>query len=180
MFPPATDSPRKSTGRSSRFEQHDGAAGGKPLLGDGQAAGSAAHDDRGEALANVSLSLRHRTSRRGRRLALPDILSRPSAGREVRRSTLAAMAGKQKSSDAKDPTFEERLAALEAVVEALEGDKLGLEDSLARYREGMEHLLACRALLDGAEGRLLELLEGPGGTAIERPFGKEGEAEGAG
>ena len=70
--------------------------------------------------------------------------------------------------DEAPPTFEQRLAALEAVVEALEGDDLGLEESLARYREGVGHLEACRALLDDAEGRLVELLEGADGEARER------------
>ena len=50
----------------------------------------------------------------------------------------------------KPPSFEERLEALETVVEALEGDELTLEVSLERYREGVEHLRACRELLDAA------------------------------
>ena len=69
----------------------------------------------------------------------------------------------------KPPTFEERLAALEAVVEALEGDELTLETSLAQYREGVEHLKACRTLLDAAEARLAELVE-VDGEARERPL----------
>ena len=63
------------------------------------------------------------------------------------------MAAKRKS-----PTFEERLAALEGVVRDLEGEELPLEASLTRYREGVEHLRACRALLDDAEARLAELV----------------------
>ena len=57
----------------------------------------------------------------------------------------------------KEPSFEERLEALEAVVRDLEGEDLPLEASLTRYREGVEHLRACRALLDDAEARLAEL-----------------------
>lgn len=56
------------------------------------------------------------------------------------------------------PTFEERVEALEAVVEALEAEDLPLETSIERYREGVTHLEACRALLDDAERRLLELV----------------------
>ena len=48
------------------------------------------------------------------------------------------------------PSFEERLEALEGVVHALEAEDLPLERSLERYREGVEHLRACRALLAGA------------------------------
>lgn len=68
------------------------------------------------------------------------------------------------------PGFEERLASLDVIVRALEGEGLTLEESLTRYQEGVEHLRACRALLDGAERRLLELVERPDGTASERPL----------
>jgi exodeoxyribonuclease VII small subunit len=82
------------------------------------------------------------------------------------------MAARRKQSEAGaeggEPGFEERLAALEAIVRELEGEGLALEASLARYQQGVEHLKACRALLDGAEKRLLELLEQPDGSAKER------------
>ncbi len=77
-----------------------------------------------------------------------------------------------------EPTFEARLASLESVVRALEGEGLSLEDSLARYQEGVEHLRACRALLDGAEARLAELVGGDedAGDLRETPLrvGEEG------
>jgi exodeoxyribonuclease VII small subunit len=66
------------------------------------------------------------------------------------------------------PSFEERLEALEAVVRELEGEDLPLEASLERYRQGVEHLSACRALLDAAEGRLAELVVGRDGETRER------------
>jgi len=66
------------------------------------------------------------------------------------------------------PSFEERLEALEAVVRDLEGEDLPLEQSLERYRQGVEHLSACRALLDEAEGRLAELVVGRDGKTGER------------
>jgi exodeoxyribonuclease VII small subunit len=69
----------------------------------------------------------------------------------------------------KEPGFEARLEALEGIVKELEGEDLSLEDSLARYQQGVEHLKACRALLDGAERRLLELVAGEGGAG-ERPL----------
>lgn len=72
--------------------------------------------------------------------------------------------------DAQAPTFEARLEALEGIVKALEGEGLSLEESLARYQEGVEHLRACRALLDGAERRLLELTERADGSVAERPL----------
>ena len=76
----------------------------------------------------------------------------------------ARKAASKKSAKAPEPSFEDRLEALEQVVEDLEGEELGLEASIERYREGVEHLRAARALLDEAEQRLVELV-------------KEGEAE---
>jgi exodeoxyribonuclease VII small subunit len=92
------------------------------------------------------------------------------------------MAARKKSAAAptKDaaspPSFEERLEALEAVVRDLEGEDLPLEASLERYRIGVEHLRACRTLLDDAEARLVELAVGPGGEVRETPLvvGEEG------
>jgi exodeoxyribonuclease VII small subunit len=83
------------------------------------------------------------------------------------------MAGaKRKQESADGASFEERLAALEAVVKELEGESLTLEASLGRYREGVEHLRACRAMLDDAERRLVELVADPSaeGGASERPL----------
>ncbi len=87
------------------------------------------------------------------------------------------MAGKKTKAAKSEPTFEERLAALEGVVDDLEGEELPLETSLERYRQGVEHLRACRALLDDAEARLAELVgEGADGEALEQPLrvGDEG------
>gem|GEM_PF-165776 len=75
-----------------------------------------------------------------------------------------------KTPDLEEPGFEQRLVALEAIVRELEGEGLTLEQSLARYQQGVEHLTACRALLDGAEKRLVELAERPDGSARERPL----------
>lgn len=61
------------------------------------------------------------------------------------------------------PSFEARLEALEAIVRDLEGEGLSLEQSLARYQEGVAHVTACRALLDAAEKRLVELADTPSG-----------------
>lgn len=78
------------------------------------------------------------------------------------------MAAKKKAAKS-EPTFEERLEALEAVVADLEGEDLPLEASLARYKQGVEHLRACRALLDDAEARLAELVgEDEDGEPVER------------
>jgi exodeoxyribonuclease VII small subunit len=71
-------------------------------------------------------------------------------------------------------SFEDRLRCLEEVVRDLEGSELPLEQSIQRYRDGVEHLKACRALLDEAEKRLVELVAetGPEGETrvTERPL----------
>ena len=78
----------------------------------------------------------------------------------------------------KEPSFEDRMEALEQVVRDLEGEELPLEASIERYREGVEHLQACRALLDDAERRLIELVRTNDGEAEEKPFGQEGTRAG--
>lgn len=80
------------------------------------------------------------------------------------------MAARSRKSGKSAPTFEERLEALETVVEALESGSLDLETSLQRYKEGAEHLQACRTLLDQAETRLAELVEDADGGLAERPL----------
>lgn len=81
----------------------------------------------------------------------------------------ARKAPSKKPKKPQEPSFEDRLEALEQVVEDLEGEDLGLEASIERYREGVEHLQACRALLDDAEQRLVELVK-VGEAEEERPL----------
>ena len=71
---------------------------------------------------------------------------------------------------ADDLGFEGRLEALEAVVRDLEGEDLLLEASLDQYKRGVEHLRACRSMLDDAEQRLAELVASSGGGTTERPL----------
>jgi exodeoxyribonuclease VII small subunit len=68
------------------------------------------------------------------------------------------MAARKKDGNADPIGFEQHLEALETVVNDLEGEGLTLEDSLARYKQGVGHLRACRAMLDDAEARLAELV----------------------
>jgi exodeoxyribonuclease VII small subunit len=73
------------------------------------------------------------------------------------------------STDAPDLTsltFEEALARLQTLVEALERGDGSLEESLRRYEEGMKLVAHCNDLLDKAELRVRELL--PNGD--EAPF----------
>lgn len=57
----------------------------------------------------------------------------------------------------KSLTFEEALANLEAIVKDVEEGKVGLEDSIRRYEEGMKLLKHCRAILSQAELKIQKL-----------------------
>ena len=56
-------------------------------------------------------------------------------------------------------TFEQALERLEAAVRELESTETGLDQSLARYEEGVQLLKRCRSILDAAE-RKIRLLTG--------------------
>ena len=68
--------------------------------------------------------------------------------------------------DYSDLTFEQALAQLQELVEALENGDGSLEESLARYEQGMKLAAYCNDLLDKAELRVQELLP----TGEEIPF----------
>lgn len=56
-------------------------------------------------------------------------------------------------------SFEEAFRRLEAIVATLESGRGELEESLAKYEEGVRLLRRCRQILDGAERRV-EILKG--------------------
>ena len=60
--------------------------------------------------------------------------------------------------------FEDRLTALEAVVERLERGDLTLEESVRLFEEGVHLSEACKVELDKAEGRIQVLVETRGGA----------------
>ncbi len=53
-----------------------------------------------------------------------------------------------------EPSFEEALATLEAIVEAMESEQLPLEDLVTQYEKGSALLSRCEAILQGAKGRI--------------------------
>ena len=63
-------------------------------------------------------------------------------------------------------TFEEALAQLQKLVAELESGDGSLEESMARYEQGMKLAAYCNELLDKAELRVQELLP----TGEEVPF----------
>jgi len=76
---------------------------------------------------------------------------------------------KTKGAD-KEPTFEDRLARLEKIVERLESGEAGLDESLRLYAEGAELIRACRKILGAAEKKIVQLTEATGGELKEEPF----------
>jgi exodeoxyribonuclease VII small subunit len=82
---------------------------------------------------------------------------------------------KKKSSDV-ELCFEDALKELEAIVGKLEGGKLGLEESLEQYEQGVQHLKQCYQQLRHAERRI-ELVSGLDATGKVQsvPFDEEDE-----
>ena len=76
---------------------------------------------------------------------------------------LAMAARKEKD---REPSFEERMARLQAVVERLESPDVPLEESMALYKEGCELARLCREQVDKARSEV-RLLAGDG---TQTPF----------
>lgn len=91
-----------------------------------------------------------------------------------------------------ESSFEEALERLETIVEELEAGSLSLEQSLARYEEGMRLSRRLTQTLDQAEKRIERLVEEEGGgepttrtfeqaageAAAHAPAGEGGRARG--
>ncbi|AEV27837.1 MULTISPECIES: exodeoxyribonuclease VII small subunit [Azospira] len=58
------------------------------------------------------------------------------------------------------PSFEEALADLERIAQAMEGGNLSLEESLSAYKRGVELLKLCQGQLADAEQRVQVLESG--------------------
>jgi exodeoxyribonuclease VII small subunit len=50
-------------------------------------------------------------------------------------------------------SFEESVSKLEEIVAAIESGQIGLEESLAKYEQGMALVKRCRGILDSAVER---------------------------
>lgn len=56
-------------------------------------------------------------------------------------------------------TLEESMAGLQAVIDKLETEDIGLEESFKLYQEGMKLLKSCNAAIDKVEKKLIVLEE---------------------
>ncbi len=77
-------------------------------------------------------------------------------------------ASPKKPAESGEPSFDERLERLEAIVSALEEGGLGLEQAIERYQEGIELLKGCHGALEGYRRRVEELTRDA--EASMRPF----------
>ena len=68
------------------------------------------------------------------------------------------------------PSFEQALERLETVVEELEGGSLSLEDSIARYEEGVRLSRQLGRTLDQAEQRIERLVAAGDGEPATEPM----------
>lgn len=66
--------------------------------------------------------------------------------------------------------FEEALARLEQIVQALESGQIGVEETLARYEEALALEAHCRAILDRLEQRIRKVQLEAGGPPRVEPF----------
>jgi exodeoxyribonuclease VII small subunit len=75
------------------------------------------------------------------------------------------------------PSFEDALLQLEQTVRELEDGRLGLDEALARYEQGVGLIKSCHARLRQAEQRIL-LLTGvdDAGQPVLQPFQHEATA----
>jgi exodeoxyribonuclease VII small subunit len=54
-------------------------------------------------------------------------------------------------------TFEQAITRLEKIVQAIEQGKVGLEDSIKQFEEGMALIGHCRSILGSAEMKIQQL-----------------------
>ena len=66
--------------------------------------------------------------------------------------------------------FEQHLQEVEQVVKSLEGGKLGLEESIEKYEQGMKALRQCYAILEAAEKKIQILVKEKDGSLSAKDF----------
>ncbi|MHB1315575.1 MAG: exodeoxyribonuclease VII small subunit [Christensenellales bacterium] len=69
----------------------------------------------------------------------------------------------------KNESFEDLLKRLEEIVDSLEDQTIGLEESIRLYEEGMSLTKQCRRILDEANGKIEIVMNG----AAVVPFQEE-------
>lgn len=77
-------------------------------------------------------------------------------------------------------SFEDAMKRLETIVEELEGGELSLDDSIARYEEGVQLSRKLTTQLDEAEKRIERLVENPDGATGTQAMDLAGEGPDSG
>lgn len=71
---------------------------------------------------------------------------------------------------AKKEKFEDHLRQVEEAVKALEGGKLGLEESIEKYETGIRALRQCYGILEQAEKKIQILVKEKDGSLSAKDF----------
>jgi exodeoxyribonuclease VII small subunit len=79
----------------------------------------------------------------------------------------------------KKETFDVYLKQVEEAVKALEGGKLGLEESIEKYETGIKALRQCYGILDVAEKKIQLLVKEKDGSLSAKDFEPAGEEKSA-
>ena len=69
----------------------------------------------------------------------------------------------------KAPTLESRMKDLEKIVERIESGKMGMDETLKAFEEGMDLSKECQEMLNQTELRIQKLVEAKGSLRTE-PF----------
>ena len=70
----------------------------------------------------------------------------------------------------KEIKFEEAIEKLEAIVRALEGGNLSLDESISAYEEAVGLVKICQKRLEDCEIKVRQLTESVDGTVTDIPF----------
>jgi exodeoxyribonuclease VII small subunit len=77
----------------------------------------------------------------------------------------------------KKEKFEDHLRQVEDAVKALEGGKLGLEESIEKYETGIRALRQCYSILEQAEKKIQVLVKEKDGALAAKDFDPAAPAE---
>lgn len=75
----------------------------------------------------------------------------------------------------KNLKFEEAMKRLDAIVDAMESGKIGIEEAIDRYEEAMALHAHCQAVLDQAELRIRKIQADASGKITATSFEPPGE-----
>ena len=74
-------------------------------------------------------------------------------------------------------TFEEALKQLETIAEQIEEGKIGLEESITQYEQGMALVKQCRDILSKAEQKVQQLQQRADATLETTKFERQEQGE---